>query len=90
MDRPGVNRYSTRVIAFPWQSRLPRLREPYVSPDNTVSESQMDDREPSKAAELRLEVSRPATLLTSAVLAVLYDIMDVSQSTSDNPADQAG
>jgi hypothetical protein len=50
----------------------------------------MDDRESSKGAELRLELSRSGPLLTSAVLAVLYDIMDVSQSTSDNPADQAG
>ena len=51
------------------------------------------DRESSKAAELRLEVSRSGPLLTSAVLAVLYDIIDASHTASGEhaaPEDRAG
>lgn len=53
----------------------------------------MDDRESSKGAELRLELSRSGPLLTSAVLAVLYDIIDVSHTASNEhaaPEDRAG
>ena len=53
----------------------------------------MADRESSKGTELRFEVSRSGPLLTSAVLAVLYDIIDVSHTASSQPAapeDRAG
>ena len=58
-----------------------------------MDDSPTPDREPSKAAELRLDVSRSGPLLTSAVLAVLYDIIDVSHTASGQPAepeDRAG
>lgn len=55
-----------------------------------MDDSPTPDRQSSKAADLRLEVSRSGPLLTSAVLAVLYDIIDVSQTASGEPEDRAG
>ena len=58
-----------------------------------MNDSPTPDREPSKAAELRFEVSGSGPLLTSAVLAVLYDIIDVSRTASGEhaePEDRAG
>jgi hypothetical protein len=58
-----------------------------------VGDTPMDERESSKHAELRLDVSRSGPLLTPAVLAVLYDIIDVSHTASGEhaePEDRAG